>query len=260
MMMTMMMRYCCLLLTVWIAAAAGAQQDSDAGLPFLETYRQAATERWEDDIQKLEAQDKNETDPADAVLFIGSSSIRRWDEIAIDMAPYRTIRRGYGGAKYSDLAIYAQRLLHPHQYRALVMFVGNDVSGSEKDHTPEQVEQLVRHTVDVSHRHQPTAPVFLIEVTPTGKRWSAWTKIRAVNVRLREIALSTPNTYFIATAEQYLWPDGTPRVDLFVEDQLHLNSRGYDLWAELIRRRLDEVFRRMAEASAASEQPVTAEN
>jgi hypothetical protein len=224
--------------------ASGFQADSDGGsTDFLEPYRAAAIERWEKEIQSLETLNGDEQHGSDSILFLGSSSIRRWAEIAIDMAPYRPIQRGYGGAKYSDVAVFAERLIHPHQYRALVMFVGNDVSGKPQDHTPEEVERLVRHIVDVSRKHQSDAPVLLIEVTPTGKRFKVWPKIRKVNARLREIALTTDNTYFVATAGDYLDSSGEPRGELFVDDRLHLNSDGYDLWSTLIRRRLDDVLR-----------------
>ena len=209
----------------------------------LEPYRANAVEKWEDEIQKIESRDNTEQDPADAILFIGSSSIRRWTDIAADMAPFRTIQRGYGGSKYSDVAVFAKRLLHPHQYRALVIFVGNDVQGKPEDHTADQVEELARYVVSVSKAHQAHAPIFLIEVTPTEKRFKAWPAIRKVNERLREIALSTANTHFIATAEHYLDPEGNPRRELFVSDRLHLNEAGYDQWADLIRNRVGMALR-----------------
>lgn len=208
----------------------------------LAPYREAAEKRWSTAMDAFDEQNASDPDPPDAVLFIGSSSIRRWSTLATDIAPYRTIRRGYGGAKFTDMAVFAKRIVSPHQYRAIVMFVGNGVVGKEDDHTPDQIESLARHIVDVSHRHQPGAPFFLIEITPCEKRFSAWPKIRAVNARLREIALSTPDTYFVPTASHYLKADGTPRPELFVEDRLHLNESGYHLWASLIRRRLDDVF------------------
>ena len=34
--------------------------------------------------------------------------------------------------------------------------------------------------------------------------------------------------------------DGTVRDDIFVEDNLHLNEKGYDIWAEAIREVLME--------------------
>lgn len=228
-------------------AAGEALADSKPDSDLLSPYREAALKKWSTAIDAFDKLNEEDTDPSDAILFIGSSSIRRWSSIETDMAPYRVIRRGYGGAKYTDMAVFVKRLVSPHRYRAIVMFVGNGVTGKPDDHTPDQIEELARHIVDVSHQHQPDAPFFLIEITPCEKRFDAWPKIRAVNARLREIALSTPNTYFIPTAGHYLKADATPRPELFVEDKLHLNDAGYDLWASLIRRRLNDVFRSMAD-------------
>jgi hypothetical protein len=216
-----------------------------ANLPddeFLEPYRAAAVDRWQNDIQRLESLNETETHTEDAILFLGSSSIRRWVTIASDITPYEPIQRGFGGSMYSDVAVFAERLIQPHRYRALVIFVANDVKGSAGDHSPDQVERFIHHIMAVSRAHQPDSPVLLVEVTPTAKRWQAWPKIREVNARIREIALTTPHTYFIATAEHYLTPDAQPRSDLFVSDQLHLNEAGYQIWGNLIRSRLDEVL------------------
>ncbi len=239
---------------LWFAQPLAAQEkvttatSNDADI--LAPYRQAAIKRWQKSIDQFDQLNQQQPDPVDGILFIGSSSIRRWDSIATDMAPYRTIRRGYGGAKYPDMALFVQQIIRPHQYRALVMFVGNGVVGKPDDHSPDLIEALVRRIVAASHQHQRGAPVFLIEITPCEKRFDAWPKIRAVNARLREVALTTPHTYFIPTASHYLHPDGTPRPELFVDDKLHLNSDGYRLWSSLIRRRLDDVLHPMATVDA----------
>lgn len=250
-----MIRFSSILLMLSLAIPALAQQapQADAQERLLAKYRDTATKRWGKEIEKLEARDQREQDPPDAILFVGSSSIRLWETIAKDVAPYRPIQRGYGGARFSDVAVFAQRLIRPHKYRALVVFVGNDVTGGNNDHTVDEIEELVRYVIGVSQAHQSDAPVLIVEVTPTESRFAAWKKIRAVNARLREIALATANTYFIPTAGQYLRPDGTPRAELFRADRLHLNDQGYQLWGSLIRRRLDEVFRLLATTSAANE-------
>ncbi len=232
------------LASAWIAPVF-AQEN------ILQPIREEAVQQWEDDVAELDRENESLEVNEDAILFVGSSSIRRWESIAIDMAPYRPIERGYGGAKYSDLAVFAERIIQAHVYRGLVVFVANDIVGKKEDHTPEQVEQWARHIVNVSHKHRPGAPVFLIEVTPTESRFAAWDKIRLSNERLRELALTTPDTYFIATADRYLTPKGMPRPELFVEDKLHLSEEGYKLWGSIIRHRLDEVFRQIKEFESA---------
>ncbi len=234
------------------AAATTAANVISNEVPVTAADREAIVKRWERDIISLEKENESLADNEDAILFIGSSSIRRWDSIATDMAPFRCIERGYGGAKFSDVAVYAKRLIEPHQYRAMVMFVANDVSGRPDDHSLDQIEAWVRYIVGVSRAHQPDAAVLIVEITPCESRFASWDKIRAVNSLLKEIALTTPDTYFIPTAEHYLTADDHPRPELFVGDKLHLSPPGYELWGSLIRQRLGDVLRQRTTADAAA--------
>ncbi len=206
--------------------------------------RQQSHERWQPEVQRLLQLDQTESYPDDAVLFIGSSSIRLWDTIADDMAPWVPIRRGFGGSKTLDVAVVAPQLIQSHQYAALVIFVANDISGEAEnsDVDPEQVANWMLEILDVSRRHRPTAPIVIIEITPTARRWHVWDKQRRLNHRLRELALTQPHTYFLPTAEYFLTATGEVRSELFVADQLHLNAAGYELWSQLLRRRLDELL------------------
>jgi hypothetical protein len=146
----------------------------------------AAIQRWEKDIAALEARDRIESHPADSILFVGSSSIRMWNTIGTDIAPYHPIPRGYGGARFSDLAVFARRLIAPHRFQALVLFVANDVTGASEDARPEQVAGWFGHIVDIAQEVQPDAGIFCLEITPTPSRWAAWPMIRQVNRGLTE--------------------------------------------------------------------------
>ena len=87
----------------------------------LEKYRKRGEEKWEEKIQVLESRNAEEGEsPVDSLLFYGSSSFRRWDTIKTDMAPFPAINRGYGGAKYVDMVLFAERMLKPHQYLSLI--------------------------------------------------------------------------------------------------------------------------------------------
>ena len=206
----------------------------------LEKYRESGEEKWESHIQKLEQ--RNVADgawPKGSLLFFGSSSFRRWETMNADMVPYPAINRGYGGAKYVDLVLFAERMFKPHQYRALMLFAANDVQGKGNDSSPEEVACAVREIIRVSKAHLPDAPIFIVEITPTESRFAVWEQTRAINATLREIALTSNNTWFITTAEHYLNADGAPKSEYFVDDKLHLNEQGYKKWAELLKARLD---------------------
>ena len=207
-------------------------------------YTAEATKNWEKDILKFEQQDKRENDPANAILFAGSSSIRLWSTLKEDVAPYPVIQRGFGGSKFSDMAVYAKRIIYPHQFKALVIFEANDITGSKTDKTPAEVVKLFRNIVKTVRKKYADQPIFLFEITPTKSRWAVWPTVKQTNQMLKETCSKLHNTYFIETASAYLNKDGVPRNELFIKDMLHQNHEGYIIWGDLAKKKLDEVLKR----------------
>lgn len=198
---------------------------------------------WEPEIKKLEELDKAETDPKNAILFIGSSSIRLWKNIREDMAPYPVIQRGYGGAKFSDLVFYTQRLVYPHQFRAVAIFVANDITGSVEDKTPQEVLEMYKTTTKIIRKKYKKQPIYFIAVTPTESRWKVWPQIQEVNRLISAYCNDHKNMYFIDTVSKYLGEDGQPIKAYFIGDKLHLTQKGYDVWAEIIKENLDKTLK-----------------
>ena len=204
---------------------------------------QEASKVWEKEILQLEAKDKAESDPQNAILFVGSSSIRLWKNIKTDMQPYPVIQRGYGGSKFSDNIFYVERLVKPHDFKALVMFFANDITGSNIDRTPEELAAIVKETIKKVRAIKPNKPIFLIEITPNNSRWKVWSQAKQANEMLKNLSQNMKNVYFIETAAAYLDAEGKPRGELFGPDQLHQNQSGYDIWAAIIKKRLDEILK-----------------
>lgn len=197
---------------------------------------------WEADIQKFEHLDSTENYPDNAILFAGSSSIRLWETLAQDMSPYPVIQRGYGGAKLSDLAIYARRILYPHECRAIVLFIANDIAGTEDDKNPGEVDRLFRTVLKIIRDKYPVTPVFWIAVTPTALRWEVWPQIEKANRLIEETCLKNANTYFIRTDFAFLNASSQPKGELFLPDRLHLNAKGYEVWTGIIKKELNKVL------------------
>jgi len=89
-----------------------------------DSYAWAAPE-----IENFVAQDSTEDYPENSLLFVGSSSIRLWNTLAEDMAPYPVIQRGYGGAHLRDAIFYTDKLLGKHQPTMIIGFIANDIKG-----------------------------------------------------------------------------------------------------------------------------------
>ena len=198
---------------------------------------------WENEIQEFQVLDSTEIYSDDAILFAGSSSIRLWNSINEDMQPYSVIQRGYGGAKLSDFALYAEEIIYPHNFKALVIFIANDISGSDNDKTPEVVAGLFEYIVDIVREKYPTTPIFWIQITPTLSRWAEWDKIEKSNNIIKQYCEDSENLHFIETEKLFLNNDGLPNSNLFIEDQLHLNKDGYDIWTRKIKTELNAVLK-----------------
>jgi hypothetical protein len=199
--------------------------------------------KWEKDIQAFEKLDATEPDPADAILFTGSSSIRLWSTIKEDLAPYTIIHRGYGGAKLTDFAFYADRIIYPHKFKALALFVANDIPGGKNDRTPEEVLGLYQNIVKQVRKKYKEEPIFFIQITPTNSRWKVWDKITEANNLIKNYSSQEKGLYFIETADRFFGDDGKPRAELFRDDQLHLNADGYEIWTAVIKENLDKVLK-----------------
>jgi hypothetical protein len=227
-----------------IPLPAGAQEKLESEGPTAERlakleltkYAKDAS-KWDQDVDKLSAGNATQGDQ-EAILCMGSSSIRLWDSISDDMAPFKVVRRAYGGAKYCDLAIHAPKLVKGLRFRAAMIFVANDITGKDNDKSPEEVARLAKIVIDAVRKENATAPVFLIAITPSPSRFKVWPTISLANQSLEKLCSPESKTYFVATQAKYLNDTGEPRPELFVKDMLHQNKEGYAIWSSLLKEAL----------------------
>lgn len=189
-------------------------------------------ERWEKTIQKFEAEDEKTPPPKNAILFVGSSSIRLWD-LKKSFPDRVTINRGFGGSDVSDSLHFADRIVLKHKPRVIIMYAGdNDISRGK---SPERVHQDFLAFVKKVHEKQPKTQIHFLAIKPSGKRWALVDTIRKANSLVKAECEKNKLLFYIDIFEPMLGDDGKPRGELFVEDQLHLNEKGYQLWNQLVR-------------------------
>ena len=213
----------------------------------LQKKYQKHNQYFEREIQKLEHKIATELQD-DYLLFIGSSTIRLWDSILKDMKPYNCVKKGYGGAHYYDLIHFVDRLVIGHKVpMAVLIFVANDITGIEtkthSDLTPIQVKRLfVNITKKIKNQLGSEIPIFVIETTPTPKRWEAWPKIAEANDRIEAYTQKKDRLFYISTRNFYTNGLGVPNKEFFLDDNLHFNKKGYRLWSEIIKNALNETL------------------
>lgn len=176
-----------------------------------------------------------------ALLFIGSSSIRMWSSLAEDMAPYPVIQRGYGGAHLRDAIFFVNTLLAADHPQMIICFIANDIKGDSEDESPSKIKRLFKFFLKQVRSLHPDTPFLWVEITPTKSRWSQWKDIQNVNAKIKAYCDKTPNLYFVKTSHAFLDKNELPKTELFREDQLHLNSEGYAIWSKIIKKAIDEI-------------------
>lgn len=201
---------------------------------------------WEQTMQQFEELDRTNSYPPKSIFFTGSSSIRLWESLEDDMYPHPVIQRGFGGSRMTDLINHADRYISGHNFRAMVIFVANDIVGDPNrlDNNPLEVRELFEKFITEKVRsYTADAPIFIMAITPTYSRWHVWDQSRAANHELAALADELDNVIFIHTEDLFLSADGVPKDELFVSDRLHLSPAGYALWTNRLRSYLDPVLK-----------------
>jgi lysophospholipase L1-like esterase len=186
---------------------------------------------WEPEIRAFEKKDQLQPPPQNAILFVGSSSIRKWTNLAKDFPGLQVINRGFGGSQIDDSIAFASRIIFPYHPRIIVFYAGDNDLAAEK--SPDQVVAEYTNFVGVVHAQLPQTRIVYIAIKPSLARWKLQDKIQETNHRIA--ALQEPYLSFVDIYPSMLGPDGKPEKDLLLEDGLHPSEKCYRLWASLIR-------------------------
>jgi lysophospholipase L1-like esterase len=201
-------------------------------IPGLAAEAGKGSDRWEPDIRAFEAADKTVPPPKGAILFIGSSSIRLWKTLARDFPEKQVINRGFGGSEIADSVFFADRIVFPYAPRMIVMYAGgNDINAGKP---PEQVFADFREFAEKVRAKLPQTPIAYIAIAPNPARWSQVDRVKAANRLIADYANAGHRIEFIDVFTRMLGADGLPRPEIFVEDRLHMNAKGYELWREIV--------------------------
>jgi len=215
-----------------LAANVAAQQPAGLKEAAAKAKAPPAVDRWESAIAAFEAEDKLAPPPKDAVVFIGSSSIRLWD-LKQSFPDLVALNRGFGGSQMSDAVKYAHRIVTPYKPRLIVLYEGdNDLNAGK---SPQQVVADFDEFLKVVRTELPTTTLVVIGMKPSPSRWKLIEQQRETNRLLAERCAKDGKARFLDVEQPMLGSDGQPKPEIFRADKLHLNDEGYKIWNELLR-------------------------
>lgn len=196
---------------------------------------QAQEVRFWRDIQAFKKQDSLNPPLQNAILFIGSSSFTNWTNLQADFPKHQIINRGFGGSTLEDVIYYYDDIVTPYQPKQVVIYCGeNDFAESDTVsaeivfHRFNQLYKMLRNdlgNIDIAY----------VSIKPSPSRKHLLPKMIEANRRIENFIKEKDNIEFIDVFHGMLDKDGNPKTDIFLEDKLHMNAKGYSAWIKAIK-------------------------
>ncbi|MEO2016461.1 MAG: GDSL-type esterase/lipase family protein [Fuerstiella sp.] len=204
-------------------------------LPLLISTTWAAPQkegRWEKSVQQFERQMKDGDSKSGSVLFIGSSSIRKWD-LPKWFPGHATINHGFGGSEVADSLQLFDRIVKPLQPSMILMYAGDNDIGKGK--TAEIVHaDFQSFAKRVRTDLAPGTKLAFIAIKPSIKRWSLSDEMARANALIAHDCAADDQLVYVDIWTPMLGQDGKPMADLFIKDGLHLSDKGYAMWTAVV--------------------------
>jgi lysophospholipase L1-like esterase len=187
--------------------------------------------RWEPSIQKFEAEDKAHPPAQGGIVFIGASSIVRWN-LRESFPDTPAVNRGFGGSEMADSARYASRVVIPHAPRVVVLYPGeNDLA---RGATPSTIGAGFQTFYTVIRTALPKTRIVAIGLKPTPARWHLTAQMHEANTLIRSYCESNSECVYVDVWPAMVGPDGKPMPEHFIADGQHMTPEGYKVWTALV--------------------------
>lgn len=185
------------------------------------------------EIEKFEREDSLSFPPSNAIVFVGSSSIRLWPDINSYFPGYNLIKRGFGGSGLLDLSNYVEEIVTPYKPKQVVIYSGeNDIATGKVNET--EILRMFTSVFNKIRKETPGASIVYISIKPSLKLKSMMWVEQKANALIRIFLASQLNTAYVDIYDLMLGADGKPVKDLYKSDGLHMTAKGYHIWKEAI--------------------------
>jgi lysophospholipase L1-like esterase len=190
-------------------------------------------EWYENEIRIFEIMDRYNPPPDSAILFTGSSTIRRWYNLSGDMYPWIVINRGFGGSVMKELNLNAERIVFPYKPSRIFVYEGdNDITRGIK---PSAFLEECKTFISRCQQRLPGTDIIFLSIKPSPSRMRQWKQMDRANQMLEDLCRRNENVFFIDISSSMFLKPGILKNNIYAEDGVHLNDQGYSLHRQVIR-------------------------
>lgn len=195
---------------------------------------QAQDAPFYNEIIEFKKADSTRMPAPNAVLFIGSSSIRMWNDLQKDFPGKTIINRGFGGSSTPHVIQYADEIIFPYNPKQIVIYVGENDIVSTPPATPVEVANRIDSLIRLIRNKLPLVPIVYISIKPSISRLSIIPQMKEANKLIKERLSHQKNIVFVDVFSKMLDENGKPMKDIFLADNLHMNAKGYAIWKKAL--------------------------
>jgi lysophospholipase L1-like esterase len=187
-----------------------------------------------DDINAFKKQDSISFPPKQAILFVGSSSFTKWKDVADYFPDYTIINRGFGGSSLVDVIRYADDVIFPYQAKQIVIYCGENDLASSDTVSAQTVFYRFKKLFSMIRAKMPNENIAFVSLKPSPSRARLTSKMLEANSLIKKFISKQKNISFIDVYNKMLNEDGKPKPEIYIEDSLHMNAKGYAIWQKII--------------------------
>lgn len=197
-------------------------------------YGRSMAQPFIEEIQEFKKQDQIHPPPADAILFVGSSSFTKWKDVGNYFPAFTIINRGFGGSTLPDVIRYADDIIIPYHPKQVVIYCGDNDLASSDAVTADSVFERFKVLFELIRSKLPNENILYISIKPSPSRARLREKMDQANLLIKTFLSLDRNTAFVDVYHKMLNTDGSIMSNIFLEDSLHMNASGYAIWQKTI--------------------------
>ena len=197
-------------------------------------FAQQTKPAFYDDIRAFKMQDSIGFPPINAILFVGSSSFTNWTDVQEYFPQYKIINRGFGGSTLVDVIRYADDIIIPYHAKQIVIYCGENDFAASDTVTIKTVVDRFKQLFSFIRQHYKNVPIAYLSMKPSPSRQQLMHKFLYANRAIKSFLQTKRKTAFIDVYHAMLDAGGKPIKDIFIEDNLHMNAKGYTIWQKII--------------------------
>lgn len=203
-------------------------------IAFAPVHVHAQQQPFWNEIQAFKKQDSLKFPPKNAILFVGSSSFHYWTDVQDYFPGYTIINRGFGGSSLPHVIAYANDIIFPYHPKQVVIYCGENDLNDNDSVTGEVVLRRFTTLFQLIRSKLPDASIAFVSIKPSPSRSRLFPQMVKANELISAFIKKQRKAVFIDVYHSMLNADGTPRKELFKEDNLHMNKTGYAIWQKAI--------------------------